>query len=280
MKNIWTTGLQFSQFFLFDTGGIPSAQTPFLKTFLICRPLKFLTATVLALLISSPVHAIPVFGSFQGTVTSSYDRVGNLFATDQRGQTVQGTFSYDTDLAPSGLVSFSGTVEAYFDPDYSLDWIDVSLNVSGLDLQVQSSGFPDENLSDRIIVENDRVTTNSERDGMQLISSRVYETYDYTRVYRNALVLGFGGEENQLFSDTELPTELVWNGSGLGSGSWSLYSAVESEILYGASLGFGLTSVTLTAQSSAAPVPEPSTILLLSTGLLGFAWYGRKRMKA
>jgi hypothetical protein len=29
-----------------------------------------------------------------------------------------------------------------------------------------------------------------------------------------------------------------------------------------------------------APVPEPSTILLLGIGLLGLGWYGRKRNKA
>jgi len=32
--------------------------------------------------------------------------------------------------------------------------------------------------------------------------------------------------------------------------------------------------------SSTEPVPEPSTILLLGSGLLGLSWYGRKRKKA
>ena len=36
----------------------------------------------------------------------------------------------------------------------------------------------------------------------------------------------------------------------------------------------------IAAQAAPAPVPEPSTILLLGSGLIGLAWYGRKRNKA
>ena len=48
-----------------------------------------------------------------------------------------------------------------------------------------------------------------------------------------------------------------------------------------ASLGhYNVTDVSLTVISSTPePVPEPSTILLLSSGLLGLGWYGRKRKK-
>ncbi len=41
-----------------------------------------------------------------------------------------------------------------------------------------------------------------------------------------------------------------------------------------------LFSSTFRVDTAPAPVPEPSTILLLGSGLLGLGWYGRKRKKA
>ncbi|MDX2480347.1 MAG: PEP-CTERM sorting domain-containing protein [Desulfuromusa sp.] len=49
------------------------------------------------------------------------------------------------------------------------------------------------------------------------------------------------------------------------------------DILYAATNGF---PEYLQVTGMSAPVPEPSTILLLGSGLLGLGWYGRKRKKA
>ncbi len=44
--------------------------------------------------------------------------------------------------------------------------------------------------------------------------------------------------------------------------------------------GYGYGLALRTGQVTVAPVPEPSTILLLGSGLFGLAWYSRKRKKA
>ena len=95
MANVWITvrSVVFFRHKQHSTGTETSQ-----SKFLMCHPLKYLAVAALTLLIVSPVHAIPVLGSFQGTVRTSDDSVGNLFNTDLSGQTVEGTFSYDTDL--------------------------------------------------------------------------------------------------------------------------------------------------------------------------------------
>jgi len=44
--------------------------------------------------------------------------------------------------------------------------------------------------------------------------------------------------------------------------------------------GHVYTSASANSPEQAAPIPEPSTMLLLSSGIMGLVWYGRKRKRA
>lgn len=64
--------------------------------------------------------------------------------------------------------------------------------------------------------------------------------------------------------------------ANLGLLHMSTGESVTNEYLF---LDGSLNAVTVSLHNS-NPVPEPSTILLLGSGLLGLGWYGRKRKKA
>ena len=90
--------------------------------------------------------------------------------------------------------------------------------------------------------------------------------------------------------------EVLLDGISLGSGSLLALSTnwidemisfvataathrIDFRLQYGTKAYHSIDGISL-SETAEAPVPEPSTLILLGCGLLGLGWYGRKRRKA
>ena len=73
-----------------------------------------------------------------------------------------------------------------------------------------------------------------------------------------------------------------WEGSGIIQfiGTYDTFSWTVPDPEYWHGFTFGIRTTEALEPSDPDPVPEPSTIFLLGSGLLGLGWYGRKRKKA
>jgi hypothetical protein len=86
----------------------------------------------------------------------------------------------------------------------------------------------------------------------------------------------FGWHDNPSLSTFDIATTFT---------SWTTGSPLDISItanggLFDGMLQLATSTLTLDYDNGTAPVPEPSTLLLLGGGLLGLGFFGRRRMKA
>ena len=102
---------------------------------------------------------------------------------------------------------------------------------------------------------------------------------DLFDVYANGFFLGSTSYAPES-SNYTLDPDVAFASPAWSSGLWTLAAGVYEISILSTFVPSGYSDSTVAVKVATAPVPEPSTLLLLGSGLLGLGWYGRKRKKA
>jgi hypothetical protein len=217
--------------------------------------MKKYTVFLCALILLAPLtaNAVPMTFDFSGTVNYSGGIWGGV-------SIVAGSYTYDTalvDLAPS-----SGSNDRFFastGANQAFSW-DLTVTAGGVTRSTsnnQNSPGTNHHYLDLI---------NSSVDRYAFYANRYGSTDDFGRILlQHTTGAAFGPLPNT--APTTAPNLTDFNFQS------NFYYAYDNSGALEGYINFNLTSVT----SAIAPVPEPATMLLLGSGLIGMAAVGRRK---